>query len=686
MKKFLLLVLALTISSISFTQGVGVNESGAAADASAILDVSSTTKGLLVPRMTQTQRNAISSPATGLLIFQTDNTPGYYYYTGSAWTALNTTGTDDQTISEVLTEGSSANDAQTLSIDQINARDGDGLKLFNDGNEGIFITDGGGVGIGTITPSKKVEIEGTGETTILVDGNTGASTPSLAAVLQLNSNIDYRGRGTHYTTSDADDWFLGVPYTGAGFTLGRHASQPEYDANSLIFIQEDGDVGIGTTSPFKPFSVEGDDGYSNGEHILASFSRTTPATGIGGVYVGYFADGTDETGGIIRSIGALPLYLGTYGSKQLLTIGHSNNVGIGTTSPSFGLDVQIGNNDGVAARFEGTIQVNQTDVTSRAYGYLSTDDGSTMIGGNLRNDDNASGGTHDGYSKGTNARGGAGILFNNSSSGSGTFQFMSASDTDDETYTVSEFMRIDASGNVGIGTTSPTRLLHVDGELEVDGSIYADDATGLGLKDDGGNIGIWVEDGGEVGINTTSPSSTFEVAYGSSQTATQSGAAFEISGGGTMTMGTSTTYAWIQTWGGDELVLNPVGNFVGIGNTSPNVALDVSGNIEYTGTITDVSDIRLKENLKKVEKVSPSLLNLQAYKYNMIGDTLKTVEYGLIAQDVQEFFPEMVSVIDDNNHLGLSYTQLIPILIEGFKEQHLLIEELQLKVKELENK
>ena len=114
--------------------------------------------------------------------------------------------------------------------------------------------------------------------------------------------------------------------------------------------------------------------------------------------------------------------------------------------------------------------------------------------------------------------------------------------------------------------------------------------------------------------------------------------------------------------------------------------MDVTGNIQYTGTITDVSDIRLKENLKKVEKVSSSILNLQAYKYNMIGDTLKTVEYGLMAQDVQEFFPEMISVIDDNNHLGLSYTQLIPILIEGFKEQQLLIDELQLKVKELENK
>ena len=73
MKKIIILVLAVTISKTIFTQGVGVNESGAAADGSAILDVSSTTKGLLVPRMTQTQRDAISSPATGLLIFQTDN-------------------------------------------------------------------------------------------------------------------------------------------------------------------------------------------------------------------------------------------------------------------------------------------------------------------------------------------------------------------------------------------------------------------------------------------------------------------------------------------------------------------------------------------------------------------------------------------------------------------------------------
>ena len=69
-------------------QGLAVNTSGSSANASAMLDVTSTTKGVLVPRMTNAQRNAISSPATGLLIFQTDGTPGFYYYDGSAWTAV----------------------------------------------------------------------------------------------------------------------------------------------------------------------------------------------------------------------------------------------------------------------------------------------------------------------------------------------------------------------------------------------------------------------------------------------------------------------------------------------------------------------------------------------------------------------------------------------------------------------
>src|ERR1043165_2242421 len=57
-------------------------------NASSLLDITSTTAGVLVPRMTKAQRDAIASPATGLLIYQTNNTTGFYYYSGSSWTAV----------------------------------------------------------------------------------------------------------------------------------------------------------------------------------------------------------------------------------------------------------------------------------------------------------------------------------------------------------------------------------------------------------------------------------------------------------------------------------------------------------------------------------------------------------------------------------------------------------------------
>lgn len=71
------------MSHSAFTQ-VAVNTTGAAADSSAILDVQSTTQGVLIPRMTQAQRDAISNPVDGLVIYQTDNATGYYLYSTKA--------------------------------------------------------------------------------------------------------------------------------------------------------------------------------------------------------------------------------------------------------------------------------------------------------------------------------------------------------------------------------------------------------------------------------------------------------------------------------------------------------------------------------------------------------------------------------------------------------------------------
>ena len=64
---------------------VGINTG--APDPSAALEISSTEKGLLIPRMTKAQRDAISSPATGLMIYQTDSDEGFYYYK-NGWVSI----------------------------------------------------------------------------------------------------------------------------------------------------------------------------------------------------------------------------------------------------------------------------------------------------------------------------------------------------------------------------------------------------------------------------------------------------------------------------------------------------------------------------------------------------------------------------------------------------------------------
>ena len=74
----------LILFSLNASSQVAINANGDPADNSAILDAESTTKGFLPPRMTMTQRNAISNPAAGLLIFNT-TTKCLDLYTGEAW-------------------------------------------------------------------------------------------------------------------------------------------------------------------------------------------------------------------------------------------------------------------------------------------------------------------------------------------------------------------------------------------------------------------------------------------------------------------------------------------------------------------------------------------------------------------------------------------------------------------------
>ncbi len=82
----LTLYLLLTTYYLSTAQ-IAINTDGTAPDASAMLDVSSTDKGMLIPRMTTAERENISSPATGLMVYDSDEN-SFWYYNGTAWTAV----------------------------------------------------------------------------------------------------------------------------------------------------------------------------------------------------------------------------------------------------------------------------------------------------------------------------------------------------------------------------------------------------------------------------------------------------------------------------------------------------------------------------------------------------------------------------------------------------------------------
>ncbi len=121
MKKTLQVFIFLA-TSFTFAQvGIGTT----IPNTSAALDITSTNSGLLIPRMSEVNRIAIATPATGLLIYQTDGVTGFWYYNGTIWTTL---GEDlDWTIS--------------------------GADIYN--------ANTGNVGIGNTTPTAKFHLTGT---------------------------------------------------------------------------------------------------------------------------------------------------------------------------------------------------------------------------------------------------------------------------------------------------------------------------------------------------------------------------------------------------------------------------------------------------------------------------------------------------------------------------------------------
>ena len=101
------------------------------------------------------------------------------------------------------------------------------------------------------------------------------------------------------------------------------------------------------------------------------------------------------------------------------------------------------------------------------------------------------------------------------------------------------------------------------------------------------------------------------------------------------------------------------------------------GEVWIQGVLTQSSDARLKTNISRIQNPMASILALNGYNYNWIDPTLdNTLQTGLLAQELQAVYPQLVRE-NEKGELSIIYSGLIPILIEGMKEQQAQIDQLK---------
>ena len=135
----------------------------------------------------------------------------------------------------------------------------------------------------------------------------------------------------------------------------------------------------------------------------------------------------------------------------------------------------------------------------------------------------------------------------------------------------------------------------------------------------------------------------------------------------------------------DSVVMD--GTTIGHSSDSDLMTL-ASGSLTVAGDVTISSDARLKSNIVALGPTLMSLLQIEAKSYTMKDDTEQKQKIGLLAQEVQKVFPELVSE-DKNGMLAVNYQALVPVLINALKEQednyNQLVESIEILEKEILN-
>ena len=120
------------------------------------------------------------------------------------------------------------------------------------------------------------------------------------------------------------------------------------------------------------------------------------------------------------------------------------------------------------------------------------------------------------------------------------------------------------------------------------------------------------------------------------------------------------------------------GNIELISNLKITGKTSMENNLNINGNLIETSDIKLKKDLQKMNSKSElnKITKLSGFKYKKTNNNEE--ENGLIAQQVEQLYPELVKQYGD--YKGISYNRLIPSLVESIKEQQLQINDLKSKL------
>ena len=264
---------ALFLGALSTQAQVGIGTM--TADPSAQLDVTSTKKGFLAPRMTMVQRDSIAigeTPATGLLIYQTDNTPGFYYYNGAAWVA----GVGQQGAAGAA---GPAGPLVTATMAEASLPGASGTYMLNPSANNIYINAGSWISIGTNNSSGYFYVtnKDNDNTITIVDTGFGIAWP-VNATVALVGRIGAAGvagpAGPLVATNMATSGSLSFFGSSGTFTLTPSSNNVYINAGSYI--------SIGTNNTSQYFYVSNKDGDNTitivKESMDAGFSWPVNAT------------------------------------------------------------------------------------------------------------------------------------------------------------------------------------------------------------------------------------------------------------------------------------------------------------------------------------------------------------------------------------------------------------------------